>query len=134
MATPHVADIGRAPGAHALPTTPLPCAICGTKPRIGSLSRCLPCIRKAADENCAYSIRSRQQERERKEAAKKRKPKLAAQSRSASPRKACRSCGKTKSLDAFARHARSRDGHCHACRVCASRAGLAPCANLARTR
>jgi hypothetical protein len=82
------------------------CVTCNVNPRHagGRLSRCLPCIRSRAEEDRRDRIAA--------EAA------LAA--RRAELTKACRSCGKTKALGDFARHARGKDGRRAHCRACVS--------------
>jgi DNA-binding protein H-NS len=92
-----VADPGCAPDL---------CASCGERPRLGALSRCLPCLQRDVDRQVARATRTPSPAPAPTEVAV------------AEPMKACRSCGSVKPLGAFARHGTSKDGRRHRCRDC----------------
>ena len=80
------------------------CVQCGENPRAGrgALSRCIPCIRQAAEQD--------------------RITRAAAEATLAAlrevPTKACRSCKRTKPVTEFAKHRLAKDGLRHDCRTC----------------
>ena len=92
--------------ALARPQTRPLCVVCGTRPRAGDglLTRCIPCIKEAV----ALDRKAREQ----------RIAALARSGNAPAADKCCRTCRKTKSLDAFYKHRVSKDGHRHDCIAC----------------
>jgi hypothetical protein len=86
---------------------PALCVVCNSKPRAGNglLTRCLSCIRAAAEAD--------RQARERRMAAF-----TARMLAPAVVQKTCRTCDKAKALELFSKHRLSRDGHRHDCKAC----------------
>jgi hypothetical protein len=85
-------------------TDPAFCSSCGINPPHagGRLSRCLDCIRAAAQK-----VRDTRAEIE-----------AALASKAEQPTKVCRTCSKGKALGDFARHARGKDGRRAHCKTC----------------
>jgi hypothetical protein len=85
------------------------CVECGLHPRLGQLTRCVSCVRSAA-----------QQDRESRAAAEAR---VRARSTDVvedgtSPAKQCKTCERAKPLVSYGTHHRSKDGHLHSCIEC----------------
>jgi hypothetical protein len=78
------------------------CIVCGVNPKAaqGRLSRCLPCIRQAAEQN--------------------RQARIAAEAALAAKRttKVCSSCKRTKAMADFSPHRLAKDGRRKDCRQC----------------
>ena len=94
---------GVEPSAPPIITIAL-CAQCGERPRAGrgALSRCIPCIRQAAEQDRITRAAAEATLAARREV----------------PTKACRSCKRTKPVTEFAKHWLAKDGLRHDCRTC----------------
>jgi hypothetical protein len=104
-----------APAGCAIAPAPIPgpnlCVVCNARPRAGrgALSRCVACIKAEAERD--------RQDRAAAEAQ------LAA--RLAATTKVCRTCKRTKALDAFTANKNAKDARRRDCKACVS-AGRSP--------
>ena len=105
LRAPDALALGEASVAPAIIAVPL-CARCGENPRAGcgALSRCIPCIREAAERD--------RQDRIAAEA-------LVAE-RLRQTVKVCRTCKREKSVADFSPHRLAKDGRRKNCRACVS--------------
>jgi hypothetical protein len=84
------------------------CSDCGSRPRLGNLSTCKPCLLARSEVNRQARADAEQRARE----------KTAAKQIAEGKTKTCRCCKTEKPLSLFQRWATAKDGHRHDCKPC----------------
>lgn len=84
------------------------CSECGSRPRLGNLSTCKPCLITSSELN----------RRARADAEQRAREKTAAKQIAEGKVKPCKCCGETKPLASFATWPTAKDRHRHDCKPC----------------